>query len=172
MSRDHLNVAVVRDGGMTLLEVLVAMAILSIGLMGTIPFATTAMSGNVAARRVTEATQLVEEKLEKFRRIPSYMINPSSALTSLVDTNGNPNLDASVILPAGSCTPSSSAADSYEEISRTYLRGCYVRFWNIADNTPRVDMKTVRMHVIWWEASRLHNVNATTIIAAKDSRFY
>lgn len=162
----------VRERGMTLLEVLIAMMILSVGLLGTIPFATTAMSGNTAARRTAEATLLVQEKLEEFRRITAYTTYPSSTLASLQETNGNPDLDAIALIDTTTCTVIANLADAAEAINRSELRGCYGRFWNIWDGEPGQNMKTVKVHVIWLEGVRSHNINATTIIAAKDRRFY
>ncbi len=158
----------VREPGMTLLEVLIAMAILSIGLMGTIPFVTTAMSGNVAARRTAEATLLIQEKIEEFRQITAYTTNPSSTLASLQDTNGSTADTLQATLT--SCSP--LVADACETISRSELRGSYTRFWNIADNTPEQNMKTIYVHVAWSEGVMTHHISAQTIIAAKDRRFY
>lgn len=152
---------------MTLLEVMIALVVLAIGLIGMIPFSHIAIMGNTAARQTTEATLLVQEKLEEFRRITAYTLNPSSTLASLLDTNGNTNLDAVAVYDCAT-----NAADACETVSRTGLRRTYTRFWNIADSSPRADMKTVKVHVIWIEGIVPHDISATTVIAAKDRRFY
>ena len=153
--------------GMTLLEVLIALAILSIGLIGIIPFSTTAMSGNTAARRTSEATFLIQEKIEEFRQVMAYTTNPSSTLASLQDTNGSTSLS---LAATASCA--TNAADACETITRSELKGSYTRYWNIADSTPAQNMKTVAVHVLWGEGVKTHDISATTIIAAKDRRFY
>ncbi|MBI5236391.1 MAG: type IV pilus modification protein PilV [Deltaproteobacteria bacterium] len=53
--------------GFTLLEVLVAIGIVSVGLLAVASMQTTALQGNTSARDVTIAVQLAEEMLDRIR---------------------------------------------------------------------------------------------------------
>ncbi len=53
------------SGGFTLVEVLVAMFILSVGLMAVAGLQTTAISGNSSAKDLTVAVQLAEEMIDR-----------------------------------------------------------------------------------------------------------
>jgi Tfp pilus assembly protein PilV len=55
------------DQGITILEVLVAMIILSVSLLLLLNMAMVAMDGNDWANNTTMATQLMQEKLEQLR---------------------------------------------------------------------------------------------------------
>ena len=53
--------------GFSLIEVLVALAILAVGLLGLALFQTTAIKGNAIASKWTVATELAQDRLERFR---------------------------------------------------------------------------------------------------------
>ena len=53
-----------REQGFTLLEVIVAIAVLSVGLLAVATMQTTAIKGSVGAYRVTEATSAARGQLE------------------------------------------------------------------------------------------------------------
>ncbi len=55
--------------GLTLLEVLITMLILSVGLLGMAGLTTGVMRGNAFSSRVTTATTVAEQKIEEMRRI-------------------------------------------------------------------------------------------------------
>ena len=56
--------------GFTLVEVLIAIAIFSIGFLAIAAMQITSVSGNSSARRVTEATLLAETQLERLLELP------------------------------------------------------------------------------------------------------
>ena len=55
--------------GLTLLEVLITMLILSVGLLGMAGLTTGVMRGNAFSSKVTTATTVAEQKMEEMRRI-------------------------------------------------------------------------------------------------------
>ena len=55
--------------GFTLIEVLVAMVILSIGLLGTAALITGIINGNKVSNRITTATVLAQDKMEEIKRV-------------------------------------------------------------------------------------------------------
>ena len=58
--------------GFTLLEVLVAGAILSVGLLGIASMMATAINGNSFARKMSTAQLLAEQRIEKYRNYPVF----------------------------------------------------------------------------------------------------
>jgi type IV pilus modification protein PilV len=53
--------------GFTLIEVLIAIIVLVIGLLGVVGVATTVISGNTLARELTTATTLAQDKIEELK---------------------------------------------------------------------------------------------------------
>jgi len=58
------------DGGFSLLEVVVAMLILTIGLLGMAMLQLSAIQGNAYSQKVTEANALIANKIEEYRQMP------------------------------------------------------------------------------------------------------
>ena len=56
--------------GFTLLEVLIVMAIFSIGILAVAAMQMTSTKGNASARRMTEATALAENQIENLMQLP------------------------------------------------------------------------------------------------------
>ena len=57
------------DNGFTLLEVLIAMVILAIGLLGAAAMQVSAIGGNAYGMKLTEATERIENKLEMLNNV-------------------------------------------------------------------------------------------------------
>ncbi|MBW2570426.1 MAG: prepilin-type N-terminal cleavage/methylation domain-containing protein [Deltaproteobacteria bacterium] len=74
--------------GFTLIEVLVAMVILSVGLLGTAALITTGIiNGNKVSNRITTATVLGQDKMEEIKGLDysSVVSEPKSSLPSPYD---------------------------------------------------------------------------------------
>ena len=71
------------ERGFTLLELLVAITILAVGLLGIAGLQGTTIRKNVSAMKNTEATALIEDKIEEYRNRP-YASIPEE---EVVDTN-------------------------------------------------------------------------------------
>ena len=56
--------------GFTLIEVLIALAIFSIGVLAVAAMQITTIKGNASARRITEATSLAENQIENLMQLP------------------------------------------------------------------------------------------------------
>ena len=56
--------------GFTLIEVLIVIAIFSIGILAVAAMQMTSTKGNASARRITEATALAENKIENLIQLP------------------------------------------------------------------------------------------------------
>ncbi len=57
------------NGGFSLIEVLVAMVILSVGLLGTAALITGIINSNKLSNRISTATVLAQDKMEDIRRV-------------------------------------------------------------------------------------------------------
>ncbi|MBW2737749.1 MAG: prepilin-type N-terminal cleavage/methylation domain-containing protein [Deltaproteobacteria bacterium] len=57
------------NSGFTLIEVLVAMVILSVGLLGTAALITGIINGNKVSNRITTATVLAQDKMEEIKSV-------------------------------------------------------------------------------------------------------
>ena len=65
MRGDKRAIRKIREDGFTLLEVIIAMSILTFGLLAVASMQTMAIRGNDNASRITEATTLAQDRLEK-----------------------------------------------------------------------------------------------------------
>ncbi len=65
MRRLHNN----NNSGFTLMEVLVAMLILSVGLLGMAALITGIINSNKLSNRISTATVLAQDKMEEIRRV-------------------------------------------------------------------------------------------------------
>ena len=59
---------IANNSGFTLIEVLVAMVILSVGLLGTAALITGIINSNKLSNRITTATVLAQDKMEEIKR--------------------------------------------------------------------------------------------------------
>lgn len=64
------------DAGFTMIEVLIAMVYLTIGLLGIVAMEDVALSRNVDAKRITIATNLATEMIDRVRMNSPANINP------------------------------------------------------------------------------------------------
>ncbi|MBI4641822.1 MAG: prepilin-type N-terminal cleavage/methylation domain-containing protein [Candidatus Tectomicrobia bacterium] len=73
------------SAGFTLVELLVAMAILSIGLLTVVQVQAAAARSNLNARRVAAASALTQEKIEELINLPTLAVTQG-----FVNDTGNP----------------------------------------------------------------------------------
>jgi len=76
--------------GFTLIEVLVAMVILSVGLLGTAALITGIIKSNQVSNRITTATVLAQDKMEEIRGL-GYSGMPTSDTTTTEPYNSITN---------------------------------------------------------------------------------
>ena len=68
----------VRTRGLTLVELMVALSVLAIGLIGMLSMQTDALRGSRHGRHVSEASRVAEEQMELLQRMPWAAIPPSA----------------------------------------------------------------------------------------------
>lgn len=122
------------DKGFTLIEILIAITILSIGLLAVASMQISAIRGNSFANDLTEGTTLASEKLESIIRIAERDYNDT--LLRDVDDDGNSGLDHS-----------GADADFHNAGPK------YTVSYNISTDSPFIDTKIVKVIVTWTRGS-------------------
>ena len=122
------------QSGFTLLEVLIAISILTVGLLGVAQMQIMGIRGNYFSGNTTAALSLAEEKME--------------------DLLGKSYTDAELA--------SGNNPDANNPIDETgQAGGIYSRMWTVTDNTPIIDTKEVTVSVSWDNLS--HQVSLSCI---------
>jgi prepilin-type N-terminal cleavage/methylation domain-containing protein len=109
-----------RIDGFTVIEVLVAMAIFSVAVLGLAVGATTVMRANQTSYFNTVATNLAQDKLEQFKAMPSTSLPSCPLYTS----------------PGCSDTQSASGLT-------------FTRSWQITPNTPTAGVTQINSKIEW-----------------------
>ena len=123
-----------QEHGFTLIEVIMAISILSIGLLAVASMQISAMRGNAIARDYTESTDRVQDAVEKI-----YALNFTDDMLSDADGDGVNGLD-----------DIGSGADwSITDDPR------YTIYWNVvadwAGGNSMTGVNTIRVIVVWQE---------------------
>ena len=139
-----------RQEGFSLIEVLVALVILAVGLLGLAMFQTTAIKGNAIASKWTVATELAQDRLERFRHVN---------WTSIQDN-----------VPGGFVPGTQPLQSAYGSLGgavgdNTNVRGTtYFRVWNVAPATTTSNtFTTITVWCCWRDETAIwHNVMLVT----------
>ena len=120
------------QSGFTLIEIMIAMVVFSIGLLGVAAMQIAAVKGNSSSNGLTEAATIAQNKMEELMILDNYQTDP--------DLTNGPH-----VLPG---TVSGATSISYN-IS-----------WNITDNTPppATTLKTISVTVNWNQGGRTRQV--------------
>jgi len=129
--------------GFTLIEVLVAMVIFSFGILAVVNMQYVSTSTNLKSRQMTEGVVAAQSKIEEMR---GWSYNDAK----LTDSNG----DGTLVTAQNSGAPGVTietelqTTDSWDFADPVFKVG-----WNVLDDTPYADTKTVRVIVKWTEKS-------------------
>lgn len=135
--------------GFTIIEVLIALVILVVGLLSLASLQLGAIRGNHLSNNITIALALSEDKMEEL--LGMYYESP--ALQDLVTGN---NDDLRRIEPGWIDNEELNIDETGKEND-----GPFRRIWNIADNKPIDDNKTISVIVLWDNDN--HRVSLTSV---------
>ena len=119
----------------SLVEVLIAIAIFSIGILAVVSLQVSSMNLNASSRRLTEATALASERMERLLTVPYNHANLMDSQNEGDHGHGENGL--------GFIGENGNEADFQETI------GIYNVFWNIAENQFINNTKTLRVIVVY-----------------------
>ncbi len=122
--------------GFSMLEILVAVIILGVGIMGLATLQSRGIRGNDLGNRTSQAIALAQDKLEE-------LINTSRATT----------------LSAGTTNDTNNPVDETGSGG-----GIFARSWTIQDNTPVTNAQTVGVTVSWNDVAGQHNITVNGVI--------
>lgn len=157
--------------GFTLLELLIAMTILAIGLLGIMKLQMQSGFGNVHSRQQSAAVNLARSKMEEIKRIGAWSIQGDpitgqEAIPALMDTDTSYDLD-------NWSSPDFSEGPLNEDEDSSNPRGkIYTRAWNVVHDYPIPDFKTIRVRVSWTTGGQYKYVELETQIGKKDLQYF
>ena len=152
------------ESGFGLLELMIALTIMAVGILGIMKLQMQASFGNIASRNNTAAVNLARSKLESLKRVGSYSIQ-EGVVVELQDQNGSTALN-------NWTTPDFSEGPLNESEENSSFGKIFTRKWNIADNTPMSNFKTVRVRVEWLHNGEPRHVDLETQVGLKDLEYF
>ena len=134
-----------RDAGFTLLELLIALVIFAVGILGVYSMQITSITGNTKSRVISEASVVAADQVEQFLSVEYDNWTDTDGDGTGQDTNitngdgvdddgGNFGLDDVTV----------ATADGTDDFNGD---GVADVFWNVAFDYPYPNTKTVRIYV-------------------------
>jgi prepilin-type N-terminal cleavage/methylation domain-containing protein len=152
-----------KEKGFTLLEVIVAISVLTIGLLAVASMQVLAIKGNTLAFGVTEATSWASDQMEKLMFLPYDHAN-------LIDTDGDgtdEDVNGDGVDDDGGEFGLEDTVDPQEVITADHppeTQGRYTIYWNIAVDVGADSTKTVNVIVTWTDHGIQKRISIRNII--------
>lgn len=122
--------------GFTLIEILVAVFLLVVALLGVISTTVIVIQSNSLSKAMTTATTLARDRMEQLK---------NTGYAALAGGTDYATMDSTV--------QATSTADSI-----------YTRIWTVMVDSPATGMKTITVTIRWNWRGALRNVSLTTIV--------
>jgi len=136
---------ILQEEGYTLVEILIAIAILAFGLLAVATMQVTAIKTNAIARGISQGLTLGQTKVEELMNLAYSALND----TDLDGTDEDAD-DDGIDDDGGNFGLNDTGNDSDNEEQN----GRYTIYWNVAVNEPVISSKTIRVIVTWTEKGR------------------
>lgn len=136
------------QGGFSLLEVLIALTVLAVGLLGLALFQATAIQGNASASDTVAATYYGQDQMERLQIVPydNLASSPPPGISG----------DNVVFSEIQSITDGNQTT-----VSKKGQR--YYRVWAVTAVPSTATLKMIRVWVYWWDQrGRPHSVQLVT----------
>ena len=133
------------EKGFTVLELLFAITILSVGILAVASMQAASIQGNAFAGGVTLGTTWAADKLEGLIALAYYDYSNSDLEDS--DTDGDGGLE-----------DTGSNADHQE------TQGDYTIYWNVSEDSVMSNTKTINVIVVWTERDVQRNVSMRYVV--------
>jgi len=136
---------ILQEEGYTLVEILIAIAILAFGLLAVATMQVTAIKTNAIARGISQGLTLGQTKVEELMNLAYSALND----TDLDGTDEDAD-DDGIDDDGGNFGLNDTGNDSDNEEPN----GRYTIYWNVAVNEPVISSKTIRVIVTWTEKGK------------------
>ena len=160
-------------GGFGLLELLIALTILAIGMLGIMKLQMQSGFGNVSSRHNRAAVNLARSKMEELKRIEAWTVQPNAqtgltVIADIDDTRPTNDLDdwssPDFTDPGNPMNESQDPSDPQGKI--------FNRYWNVVHDHPIPGFKTIRIRVSWVTQGQAKYVDLETQIGQKDGVYF
>jgi type IV pilus assembly protein PilV len=143
------NVRKRKQEGYTLIEILIAIAILAFGLMAVATMQVTAIRTNAGASGMSQGLTLAQAKMEELMNLSYNHSELDDDGGGISNGTGQDADDDGVDDDGGNFGLDDTAGADGSEAN-----GRYTVYWNVAVNEPVTDTKTIRVIVTWTERGR------------------
>ncbi len=130
---------------------LVALTILVIGLLGVALMQVVSIQGNTFSREMSVATALGQDMLEKLKTLQWTELSVDDALIAGNHPDSNDVTNGWAPAADTDDDPCNSADNVVDERGLQVGPLLYIRTWNVTDDQPAANMKTMEVTVCWKE---------------------
>jgi type IV pilus assembly protein PilV len=139
------------ESGFSIIEVMIAISILSIGILALASMQVAAMRGNSFAGSVTEGSTWALDQIEKLMNLPW-----DDASLQDADVDGAAGLENIEF---------DDDTNTQEDADFRVTRGRYFIHWNVADNVVTANTRTVNVIVTWTDHGVQKSVSIQRVVA-------
>ena len=147
-----------REDGFSLLEVMIASAILATGLLVIALAQVSALKMGSRSKHLTDAVYLAQEQIETFQALPSSNLMFTTATTDFDDPVGYILAGGDAEFGVGGWNPAPGGNQAV-----------FTRRWTIEPNTPATGLTRITVEVRWSEDGGATPTGSTSVVWIKGS---